>query len=176
MPLGRTHDRITLWLLPWIVGLSLLLNRSGELTLLVSSGFLFSGLMFGPDLDIYSVQYKRWGFLRCIWQPYQSVIRHRSWLSHGLVVGTFVRIVYLGFVLSVIGLPIFCIIQLFRGNNWDFQQLFNKIQQFLTIDYPYQVMAFLIGLELGSMSHSLSDWLGSTYKRLKRGKKRKKRR
>jgi uncharacterized metal-binding protein len=176
MPSGRTHDRITLWSLPWLVGLSLLLNRSGQLTLLVSSGFLFSGLMFGPDLDIYSVQYKRWGFLRWIWQPYQSIIPHRSWLSHGLLVGTFIRVIYLSSVLTLIGLPILFIIQLFWGNNWNFQQLLDKFRQFLTLDYPYQVMAFLIGLELGSMSHSLSDWLGSYYKRLKgKSKKRRKR-
>ncbi len=28
--------------------------------------------MFGPDLDIYSVQFQRWGFLRWIWLPYQK--------------------------------------------------------------------------------------------------------
>lgn len=179
MPSGRTHDRITLWSLPWLVGLSLLLNRSGELTLIISSSFLFSGLMFGPDLDIYSVQYKRWGFLRWIWQPYQSIIPHRSWLSHGLLVGTFVRVIYLSSVLTLIGLPIIFISNLFWGNNWNLQQLSNRIWQLLTLDYPYEVMALLIGLELGSMSHSLSDWLGSTYKRLKRRskpQKRKKRR
>ncbi|PSF36839.1 metal-binding protein [Aphanothece hegewaldii CCALA 016] len=179
MPSGRTHDRITLWSLPWLVVLSLLLSRSGELTLIISSGFLFSGLMFGPDLDIYSVQYKRWGFLRWIWQPYQSMIRHRSWLSHGLLVGTFVRILYLSSVLILLGLPFILTIQLFWGNNWNKEQIFDEIWQLLTRVYPYEVIALIIGLELGAMSHSISDWLGSSYKRLKRRskpQKRKKRR
>ena len=63
MPSGQIHDRITLWSLPWIVVVSLLVTRNGSLTLILAGGFLFSGLMFGPDLDIHSIQFKRWGIL-----------------------------------------------------------------------------------------------------------------
>ncbi|MGH2414915.1 MAG: DUF2227 family putative metal-binding protein, partial [Microcystaceae cyanobacterium] len=44
MPSGRTHDRITLWSLPWIGGISLLLTHDGEITLIIAGAFLFSGL------------------------------------------------------------------------------------------------------------------------------------
>lgn len=73
MPSGRTHDRITLWALPFVTGVAFWQTKSGHLTLLITGGFLFGGLMFGPDLDIYSRQYQRWGFLRFIWLPYQKI-------------------------------------------------------------------------------------------------------
>ncbi len=75
MPSGQTHDRITLWCLPAIAGCTYLLTQGdSDRTLIVAGAFLFSGLMFGPDLDIYSVQYKRWGYLRWLWIPYQKAI------------------------------------------------------------------------------------------------------
>ena len=64
MPSGITHDRITLWTLPWIAGIGYGITHNGELTLILAGGFLFSGLMFGPDLDIHSIQYKRWGVFK----------------------------------------------------------------------------------------------------------------
>jgi len=101
MPSGRTHDRITLWTLPLVSGIAYFLTQSGKLALILAGGFLFSGLMFGPDLDIHSVQYKRWGWLRWIWIPYRSAIRHRSHFSHGLIIGTFLRWVYLGAIVLI---------------------------------------------------------------------------
>ena len=51
--------------------------------------------MLGPDLDIHSIQYRRWGPLRWIWLPYQKALKHRSQLSHGPIIGTAVRVMYL---------------------------------------------------------------------------------
>jgi uncharacterized metal-binding protein len=175
MPSGRTHDRITLWLFPPIVGWTLLFSRNSTIALLLSSGFLFSGLMFGPDLDIYSVQYRRWGFLRWIWRPYQSMIPHRSWLSHGWLIGTFVRTLYLALMLAFLGIPILILIQLLWGIHWDGQELSRQIWQLVTHDHPQETIALIVGLELGSMSHSLSDWIGSAIKRSKGRSKRQKR-
>lgn len=73
MPSGRTHDSITLYALPIVAGVTFWQTGSSNVTLFVSGGFLFGGLMFSPDLDIYSIQYQRWGFLRWIWLPYQKV-------------------------------------------------------------------------------------------------------
>jgi uncharacterized metal-binding protein len=88
MPSGRTHDRITVWSVPFVSGIAYFLTQNGKFALILAGGFLFSGLMFGPDLDIYSVQYKRWGWFRWIWIPYRSAILHRSQLSHVLLIGT----------------------------------------------------------------------------------------
>ncbi|AFY79220.1 MAG: metal-binding protein [Hydrococcus sp. C42_A2020_068] len=165
MPSGRTHDRITLWSLPPIVGLSYLLTRKGELTFIIAGAFLFGGLMFGPDLDIYSLQYKRWGKLRWIWKPYQSLVGHRSQLSHGLIIGTILRIIYLLISTIAIATPGVAIAQLIWGFDWNWQRVARTAIQSISQDYRQEAIALVIGLELGAMSHSLSDWIGSTCKR-----------
>ncbi len=181
MPSGRTHDSITLWSLPIVAGSTFGQTQSATLTLIVSGCFLFSGLMFGPDLDIYSQQYKRWGVLRWIWLPYRKSMRHRSFLSHGLIVGTGLRILYLSVWIAVVGSILIlgsAIIQSLdrwhpiaqQGFALSLESLGRSLQQ-----HPGEWIAAAIGLELGSLSHSISDWVGSRYKQLKRGKKRSKR-
>ncbi|MGK7872865.1 MAG: metal-binding protein [Xenococcaceae cyanobacterium] len=165
MPSGHTHDRITLWTLPCFAGLTFLVTRNGNLTLIVASTFLFSGLMFGPDLDIYSVQFKRWGKLRWIWLPYQNVLRHRSNFSHGLIIGTTLRMLYLLSLLALVAILGVAIAQLIWGFSWNWQQFAQKVIKWVSTDYREEAIALLLGLELGAMSHSISDWTGSAYKR-----------
>ncbi len=163
MPSGQTHDRITLWALPFVAGVTFFQTRSGNLTLLVAGGFMFGGLMFGPDLDIYSRQYQRWGFLRFIWLPYQKSLRHRSFLSHGPIIGTILRVLYLGTIVSILAILALVIAE----KLWNItllRILGETVVQSLT-RYSTEFLSLLLGLELGAMSHSLSDWGGSTYKR-----------
>lgn len=167
MPSGRTHDRVTLWSLPWIVGGSFAMTRNGELTLMVSGAFLFSGLMFGPDLDIYSVQYKRWGWLRWLWLPYQKTVRHRSRLSHGLIVGTMLRLIYLGSCLALAGIVGVAVAQLIWDFSWNWRAIAQQGLQWLGV-YRWEAIALLVGLELGAMSHAIADNLGSTHKRIQK--------
>lgn len=166
MPSGRTHDRITLWSLPFLAGLTFALTRNANVTLLLLGGFLFSGLMFGPDLDIHSRQFIRWGWLRWIWIPYQKAIRHRSVFSHGVIIGTIVRSLYLAFFLSILGFLVLGIAQFFGNVNWNWQMVVAMMQRSLS-QYPHEWLALIVGLELGAFSHYISDWGGSTYKRMK---------
>ena len=149
-----------------------MLTRQGNLALIIAGAFLFSGLMFGPDLDIYSVQFKRWGKLRFIWYPYQKLLRHRSWLSHGLIVGTAIRLVYLLGWLSLIGSLGLALVQFAWGVDW--WQPFTQATVYYLHNYSTEAIALVIGLELGAMSHALSDWLHSAYKRLQKSKSRQK--
>lgn len=167
MPSGSTHDRITLWSLPLVAGSTLLWSHSTRLTLLVSGGFLFSGLMFGPDLDIHSCQYKRWGWLRWLWIPYQKSLPHRSCFSHGPVIGTSLRIFYLGVWALVLGAIAYYSMRLVRPlpaipSNWV------QLLQAFFLQHSLEAAVLFGGLELGAMSHSLSDWSHSWYKRLTR--------
>ncbi|MGK7947357.1 MAG: metal-binding protein [Xenococcaceae cyanobacterium] len=171
MPSGKTHDRITLWFLPWIVGGSLVLTRDGELTLIVASAFLFSGLMFGPDLDIYSIQFKRWGMLRYLWLPYQKLFSHRSFFSHGLIIGTVIRLFYLLLVVFIIAVFFIAIAQLIWGFDWNWQTFFLEKTNRLKREYFREMLVLFCGLELGAMTHSLSDIVSTVYK--KRLKKKK---
>ncbi|MEG4996442.1 metal-binding protein [Microcoleus sp. B4-D4] len=167
MPSGRTHDQITLWSLPLVAALTFGHTLSSNLTLLVSGSFLFGGLMFGPDLDIYSCQYQRWGWFKPIWLPYQKSLRHRSFLSHGPLIGTALRILYLAIwiaVFGVLGLVIAEKIGNLAGNWQDSVLGWGR-----SISEHYiEILAVYIGLELGAMSHYLSDWGGSAYKRFKK--------
>lgn len=182
MPSGRTHDSITLWTLPIVAGGTFGLTQNGNLTLLVSGGFLFSGLMFGPDLDIHSQQYKRWGLLRWIWLPYRNSLRHRSLFSHGFIVGTIGRILYLTLwaaMFAGIGILGLSIGQQMLGMTSDWQtsahQSFSMSAAWMVRSLQHHTIewiALTIGLELGAMSHSLSDWTGSSFKRWKKRRKR----
>jgi len=175
MPSGRTHDRITLWGLPLITSLAFFHTQSGNLTLIMAGAYLFSGLMFGPDLDLYSRQYQRWGYLRWIWLPYQKVLRHRSIFSHGLLIGTTLRVVYLGLWLAFMGIFVLGVAHLIWGVELTWQQLVTATRRSLlqnTAEWFY----LLLGLELGAMSHSVSDWSSSTYKRLQQNRAKMKKR
>ncbi|MCC5644229.1 metal-binding protein [Nostoc sp. CHAB 5824] len=167
MPSGRTHDRITMYALPFVAGVTFWQTRSSNATLLVAGGFLFGGLMFGPDLDIYSVQFQRWGFLRWIWLPYQKSLRHRSFLSHGPIIGTILRILYLGCLLAILAIFVLAIAERLWNLSFTWQDLGQTVGRSL-LQYDTEYIALFLGLELGAMSHSLSDWGGSAYKRFQK--------
>ncbi|NJK99547.1 MAG: metal-binding protein [Spirulinaceae cyanobacterium SM2_1_0] len=171
MPSGRTHDRITLWSLPWVAGLALWLTRSSHFTAIIASGYLFSGLMFGPDLDIRSAQYKRWGWLRWLWLPYQKSLRHRSRWSHGLLLGTTLRIFYLLGILVIASLFTIVVVELLSDRPHDWLRLLLDFAQRL-VHHRFEAIALFLGLEAGAMSHACADWLGSTWKRTKRQHRR----
>jgi len=173
MPSGQTHDRITLWSLPVVMGSTLVLTRSSDLTLLVSGGFLFSGLMLSPDLDLYSRPFKRWGWLRWIWIPYQKGMRHRSMLSHGPIIGTTLRVVYLASWIVGLGVLGLVIVDLFRDVPWSWQQFATEAIAFL-VKYRWPLVALFAGLEMGAMTHSLCDWANSAYKRFQKARQKSK--
>lgn len=164
MPSGSTHDRITLWTVPGLVICTWYFSKSGRLTLILILAFLFSGLMFGPDLDIYSVQFKRWGKLRFLWIPYQKLLKHRSIFSHGPIIGNLIRIVYLLTILTILGILIIGIGQLIWGFTWNWGEFRQIVWDLATKEHKATFLALYLGLELGAISHILSDWLVSYYK------------
>lgn len=168
MPSGRTHDRITLWLLPVVTLVTYGLTRSGDKTLIVAGSFLFTGLMFGPDLDIHSRQFIRWGWFRALWIPYQKALNHRSVFSHGLIIGTIIRVLYITNLVLVLTLLFLVVTQLLLGWQWNWQRLAEDGVRSL-FKHSAEFIALFVGMELGSMSHSFSDWGGSAYKRYQKG-------
>jgi len=167
MPSGQTHDRITLWSLPFVTAITLSCTHSSSMTLLVASGFVFGGLMFGPDLDIYSRQFQRWGFLRWIWLPYQKSLRHRSFLSHGPIIGTTLRVIYLSSWLTILAIAVLFIFVKWENIPVNFQSLSTNVGRSLAFHYG-EFLALWVGLEVGAMSHSVSDWSFSAYKRIQK--------
>jgi uncharacterized metal-binding protein len=166
MPSGQTHDRITLWSLPLVVSLALAVTRNSMSVLLVCGGFLFGGLMLGPDLDIHSIHFKRWGWFRWIWIPYRGSMRHRSPLSHAPIVGTVLRVIYLGAWLTVISFVSLATVNEIWQLRWtwaDIRQIVGRSLQ----QYKGEWLMLALGLELGALSHYVADWGISTHKRVK---------
>ncbi|MGB3297998.1 MAG: metal-binding protein [Phormidesmis sp.] len=171
MPSGRTHDRITLWCLPVVVGIALWLTQSLLLTVIICLSYLVGGFMLGPDLDIHSIQYKRWGLLRWIWLPYQKALKHRSRFSHGPIIGTALRVVYLA-----VWIALFTFLAVEVLNSvWDAQLTWPSLSatfRYLLKHYLMEWLAILIGLEIGAISHSASDVVGSYLVRKKGSRKK----
>jgi uncharacterized metal-binding protein len=159
MAQGKTHDAITLWLLPAVTGGSWWLSGESQVALILGGSFLFSGLMFSGDLDIHSHQYRRWGWLRWLWLPYRRVFNHRSFWTHGPVVGTLVRILYVG---AWVGLGFLLWWGLHRvlpvpAPPWI------QAQQSLVVTPA--LLWCVLGLELGSLSHSLADVMATVHRK-----------
>lgn len=140
MPDGKTHDIITFVIAPVVVGISYYLTKDIKTTGIIFSSYLFASLMFNGDLDIDSRPYNRWWLFKMIWIPYQLMFSHRSIFTHGLIIGTVVRIVYVSII------PI--IILYFKGD-------LNIIK---SIDINLIILLF-IGLESGSAVHTIADKL-----------------
>lgn len=140
MPNGKTHDKISFIITPIIVIMSYYFTTNIKSIIILTSAYLFASLMFNGDLDTNSKPYNRWFVFKIIWIPYQLMFNHRSIFTHGLIIGTIIRLIYLGII------P--CIILYIKGN-------FEIIR---TIDLDIFILVF-IGLELGSAIHTISDKL-----------------
>lgn len=135
---GKKHDLITIVLLPIIMLMAYELTYNFNIVIIFTVSYLFSSFMFNGDLDIISRPYQRWLFLKWIWYPYRKIIPHRSIWSHGIIIGTLIRLIYI--------MPILYIIF--------------KVCNLQILNYNY-VIIILLGLEMGNIIHTLSDRLSS---------------
>lgn len=140
----KGHDNTTLFLTP-IVAITCYILTPLIPTILITTSFLFAGLMFNGDLDIHSTVYNRWLIFKYIWFPYRS-LGHRSFITHGPIIGTTIRLLWL----SIFILPILL-------QFYDYKTL-------ITTLLTYNTLYVIIGLELGAMSHSIMDVIYSTGK------------
>src|SRR5215208_6429600 len=102
MPSGRTHDLITLLLAPPTAAITYYITGDRTVTAITTGAMIFGGMMFGPDLDIQSKQYTRWGPLRFLWWPYKVTLSHRSRWSHSILLGTWIRVIYFLAVITLL--------------------------------------------------------------------------
>jgi uncharacterized metal-binding protein len=142
MASGKNHDRSIYFATP-LVGILSGYYFSPMLGLIAASSHLLGGLYLSPDLDLKSLPWKRWGILKFIWLPYQKFIPHRHWLSHAPVIGSAVRLLYLGLLLSPVAIAIY----------WEMQPLQ------LGKDFWLAVAAALVGVEVSALNHLLLDGL-----------------
>lgn len=126
---------------------------------------VFGGLMFGPDLDTNSRQYQRWGMVRWLWWPYRVLMPHRSRFTHGIILGTAVRIIYFLTVATVLVALLLAGWAYWQGRDLASLDGSSVYSYLATLDRRLLVSA-LAGLWWGSASHSIVDFLHSTFKQL----------
>lgn len=169
MPSGRTHDLITI--ITGAAGSTAALNiglpdfgPTNAVVLL--SSYMISGLLFSPDLDLRSAPYKRWRQMRWMWLPYQRMVPHRSWISHSLLVGPLLRILYFVVVLSLVTLGILALLSLLVpvDPTGTMLRLTSEVTTWVQA-HPTTIVYALVGFMLGSAAHVITDAVVSKVKR-----------
>lgn len=171
MPSGRTHDIITYLLAPPIFIASQMYWGDWLISTLTTLAMIFAGLMFGPDLDLHSKQYKRWGALKFIWWPYMFSIGHRSRLSHGLIFSTLFRVLYFIAVMSVLmACALYARQRYLYGvqTTWaaEFERISLDLGAFWNNTDKQYFWAGFIGLWIGAAAHTVSDVAWSVTKKI----------
>ena len=169
MPNGKTHDALTFLLVAPVAAISYVLTTDVSITVVVTSAFVFGGLMFGPDLDTVSCQYSRWFFLRFLWFPYRSFFKHRSRFSHGLIFGALIRVVYFMGVATLIAYLLAFAWTAMSGDRvpdaTNFAKAWRMIGNFIRANFgEHFFLLSFIGLWLGAASHTFTDLAGSFIK------------
>ncbi len=162
MPSGKAHDAISALLAAPVFGATFAYFREPSIPAVLTVGFLFGAIMFGPDLDTHSQQYTRWGTFRFLWFPYQKFFPHRSRWSHGLIFGTFLRVVYFAGAVTVATFGIAYFLATYRGGDLprivEFMDAWRSIGASVRSSFgePALFSAF-VGVWLGAASHTLTD-------------------
>ncbi|MBA3352670.1 MAG: metal-binding protein [Blastocatellia bacterium] len=169
MPSGKTHDAITMILAAPALAIGYFASGDLWLAALVAVGFLFGGLMFGPDLDTLSKQYSRWSFLKLLWFPYRNFFKHRSRWSHGLIFGTLLRVVYFMGIATCAVFLVTYVYTAYAGGElpgiWDFARVWARVRTYTdSVLGVNGAIAVFIGMWIGAASHTFTDLAGSYIK------------
>jgi uncharacterized metal-binding protein len=170
MPSGKVHDAITVVTAVAAVPLWYVLCPGHDVApiALVIGSYVFSGFWLSDDLDTRSVSYRRWGPLRFLWWPYQKLVPHRSWISHGIGIGPLLRVVYFGLMLWATAR---CVMWgMFReGVNVDRDAVLGSLWTHgaaWTLTHPSTALWITLGLVLGGIAHSVADSVVSFAKKV----------
>lgn len=172
MPNAEVHDTISIAVgIPAITTTFLLLPTPEAA--IGSIGYVLSSFLLSPDLDLNSEPLHRWGWFKVIWQPYMRWVPHRSWFSHGPIIGTLTRISYLLAIpvallfVTVYALPLLAsLLNQPELNKWALHVNPCVAKQWCVVHKWYFAAGF-IGLEAGAMVHILSDWISTAYIRIR---------
>jgi len=173
MPSGKTHDKITWLLAPPLVYTSWYFSHNLLITILFTVSYFFSALMFSGDLDLVSVQAKRWGIMEWLWVPYRKIMKHRSTLSHGVFIGTIFRLIYVGFFMIIFYVLSYWLTLKFvpQANAALVNQAVSGVR-LIKNQQPIYFLVIFLGLIAGSASHTWADLTGSFIKKFGRNFKR----
>lgn len=165
MPSGKTHDKINfifLFVLTFLFMNVFNFFTFGTIGIVLSMcsfiGFYIGTIYLSPDLDVKSKPFYRWKSLKIIWKPYQKIFSHRSIFTHGILIGDFIRIIYLIIWL----LPFYFLIKHYLFKNID-----ELIINFISTQQLFLIFTFL-GITLASTFHIVTDLTTTNIKKIKR--------
>ena len=178
MPNGRAHDLITIVTVGIADGVYFRYMEHPQLShaALFTGTFLFAGFACAGDLDLSSSELKRWGPLKFIWLPYTTLIRHRSLISHGLIVGGVIRALYLAIVSTLLFWLFICLYSRF-GTHIDASEATQARLGSLSHWFHTHrdlALAGISGFILAGTVHTISDILYSGLKKIAPHKRRRK--
>ncbi len=160
MPMGTTHRRInTASSVPIAAG-TLVIGWDPVHTLILMAGYTFATFFMNPDLDLYSIGYQSWGWLRFIWWPYQKVLGHRCWMSHFPVVSTILRIIYL------LWFPLLMLFLLSASARSAIAH--DDLPQWILLIAPYTII-FVLGMIISDSLHAILDTTSTELKHILHG-------
>ncbi|PEZ01512.1 peptidase [Bacillus sp. AFS018417] len=163
MPSGKTHTKINLVSLPivlFMLGSYGLTNFDFLLTFTI--GFIVGTYFLTPDLDIHSSAYRKWGLFRIFWYPYQVVMPHRSPLTHTIIIGDLIRLLYMLLVFSPF---------LYVLNKTVLEGKLIEIAK----AHKVAIIMFVLGVIAASALHIIADGVNTRRKKMLRRKRRKRR-
>lgn len=118
-----------------------------------------AGMILHPDLD--QIEGRRgFSFAKLIFYPYGVVMKHRSAGSHWPIIGTLIRVIYVGVILAII--------HLFLGGS--LAQFLNFVVQ------SHELHLFIVGLGISDLVHFTIDfsgiYKGATWRKQSRARRR----
>lgn len=156
---GKAHERINLIFLAVgiIISVALIKNNSTFEGLFIIVGYIIGTFFIGPDLDLRSRPFKRWGWFQFVWVPYQT-FKHRSIWTHGYVIGDVIRYAYLSIWYVSLLLVLSLILRTSIG------ELLNTSLIFIE-DHKTIFFSIFVGNVLSSAAHTLTDRTTSAFKK-----------
>lgn len=114
MPSGEIHAGITLATAGLTYTYAVVLSGEPPVLAVATAVGCALGIILTPDLDVKGTRADRivresagffpavvWGLL---WNPYSALIPHRSLISHGPIIGTVIRLLYIAVPLALLGI------------------------------------------------------------------------
>lgn len=169
---GWKHTQITLGLSVVAAVAALLCSpvvpqqQAGSLLLGATLGCL-SGIVLSPDLDQTSLTVSEWYILKipvlgyvigplfvAFWLPYSRMFKHRSIWTHGPIISTLVRLVYIGVMVFILT-SFIPYIQL--GSTYYSTSTDNLVRLLFRQDMIPGISAWICGLMLSDIGHWLRD-------------------
>ena len=162
MALHRTHELFNLFL--YIPVVTFVPN---EYLVPFSVGYFLGTFLLSPDIDLsFSKPARRWKLLRFIWLPFWVLSRHRG-ITHVPVLGSLVKLFYLGFLLVFLYFVIlgfFSLINFTPKAYLNFNPI-NFLEDFLRSEAGFYLV---LGVVLADLFHIALDFITSSWKRLRK--------